>query len=130
MRLILAAVLVAVLSGCASEGAINAAQTRISEVAVNDLRAAYESAEAFNDEAGMQCWSGLLVVAEKAGAYSTDVVGVATAYQKARNARKLVQEAGATFKDACARLYIDAPAPVRLLIDRALTARRALGVLF
>jgi hypothetical protein len=112
------------LAGCAG-GTINEAQTRITETAVADLRGALASAEAFGDEQGAQCWSGLLTVAEKAGIHTTEVIGAATAYQKARNARKLIQEAGETFKDSCARLYMDAPAPVRLLIDRIGVARAA-----
>ena len=126
MRIIIM-VIALLLAGCATDQGINAAQTRVTEVAVNDLRAALASAEAFEDSAGAQCWAGMLTVAEKAGIHTTEVVGIATAYQKTRNARKLVEQAGDTFKDACARLYMDAPAPVRLLIDRIGVARTALG---
>ncbi len=89
------------LSGCGGGLLSN-----IGDIAREDIRAAHASAVAYNDPLAVQCWAWLETVIPDAPI--TEVKGVATAYQKARNIRRAIQLRDTdAFKLNCGPMLMD-----------------------
>lgn len=120
VKLILAAVGIMLLAGCATAekgiGVAKAAIQTSSEfnvIFVEDVSQALIMAERTNDELAVQCWTYLKEFAE-ANAPDPDVpqgevVGALSAYQKARNVRRTVIEVEITdrFRMECGPMLTD-----------------------
>ncbi len=100
MKTLIGLMLLVLVSGCAGgiSGASGQLQTdtEFNEIILEDVRQSILMAERANDELALKCWRYIetfaLEHAPKEGIESGKVVGPLSAYQKARNARRLVVE--------------------------------------
>ena len=93
MRLLATLLLVSILAGCGTIAErVGGAAGRLSEVALEDLAAAEESAIRHKDPYAAECWVELRVyVGELRKQGFTDIKGAFSTFQKARNIRRGVR---------------------------------------
>ena len=105
---------VMLLAGCTS--GLHSVGGGLKQFAVKDVKAAHASAVLHNDALAVQCWEYLMT--SMPDAPKTKVIGPATAYQKARNIRRLV-ELGSTddFLKACSPMIADSRSVIRRLVS-------------
>lgn len=120
------AALVLLLAACQSTGD-GVVVTRddgsrvLQPLATADLEAARAAAEAYDDTLATQCWAGLLAYQEANPLVLTDPVGPASAYQKARNARRtLARGMPDAIKAACGGMVIDSASALQRLLGLGL----------
>ena len=111
-RLAVAVALAALMAGCASpstEGEAAAGPLGgLTAATRTDLLEARASAEAHDDRLAAMCWDHLLARLDGGGIRITEIKGIASAYQKARNVRRLAAEGlSDELKIACGPMLLD-----------------------
>ena len=105
---------VLLLSGCAS--GLQSVGGGLKQFAVEDMKEAHASAVLHNDALAVQCWEYLMT--SMPDAPKTKVIGPATAYQKARNIRRIVQLSSTDdFLKACSPMIADSRSVIRRLVS-------------
>ena len=119
MKKLIAIALAASLSACAG-GSLDTQDDveRLARFTAADIRVALADATVHEDQAAMQCWGVLLAKVEDLPRLTASpVVGAASAYQKARNARRRID--GGVSEEvhiACAAMLDDARSTVFRLV--------------
>ena len=102
------------LAGCAS--GVQSIGGGLKQFAVKDMKAAHASAVLHNDVLAAQCWEYMMTAMPDA--LKTEVIGPATAYQKARNIRRIVELSSTDdFLRACSPMIADSRSVIRRLVS-------------
>jgi len=119
MKLLILAALAALLTGCAglAERAVGDVDEPRFAFVLADIDAAQALAVAANDPAAVQCYTTLSGKVERLGGrLELPVVGVVSAYQRARNVRRLVTGGVSDeLRAACAWMLMDSRSFLRRL---------------
>ena len=99
MKILASIALVILVSGCSGIGGVSGklqTDAEFNEIILDDVHQSILMATRANDQLALKCWKYIedfaLAHAPEEGVESGKVVGALSAYQKARNARRLVIE--------------------------------------